>query len=223
MRALHAGLKRACAHDPTLDGVVAGCSRHSHGWGCVIHVANSLFHYRASTSIYEDDTPLPPMEGEIRAIFHGRFASNAELTGHIFSHPFMAATDNEVLFLAHNGGVEPDSLPERKVDTEWVLEKIIQTGGLAGALPKLQEHTRSALNLLLLRVDRRKGTPAMLQYVNYFKSREPASENYYRMYLGAMPGGRALVSSTFNLDSARVSGLAITGPAPFGELATLEP
>jgi hypothetical protein len=43
------------------------------------------------------------------------------------------------------------------------------------------------------------------------------------MYLGAMPGGRALVSSTIKNGSAKVNGLKITGPAAFGELLTLAP
>jgi hypothetical protein len=43
------------------------------------------------------------------------------------------------------------------------------------------------------------------------------------MYLGAMPGGRAFVSSTLKNDSAKISGLANAGPAKFGELFTLAP
>jgi len=43
------------------------------------------------------------------------------------------------------------------------------------------------------------------------------------MYLGAMPGGRAFVSSTIKNDAAKVNGLAITGPATFGEPLTLAP
>jgi predicted glutamine amidotransferase len=223
VRELHSGLKRACADDPTLSGVVAGCSRHSHGWGYVIHAANGLFHYRTAKSIYEDDAPLPKLQGEIRAIFHGRFASNPALTGPIFCHPFIASTDREILFLAHNGAVQPAHLPERKVDSEWALEQIIQAGGLEQALPKLKEQTLSALNILILSIQRGAGTPSTLRGLNYFKSEEPPKVAYYRMYLGTMPGGRAFVSSTFNLDSARVNGLTMSGPAPFGELLTLAP
>lgn len=147
VRGLFSGLKRACANDPTLPGVFAGCSRHSHGWGYVIHADNGLFHYRTATSIYDDDAPLPRVKGEIRAIFHGRFASDPSLAGHIFSHPFVAAADREIFFLAHNGGVKPDHLTARKVDTEWALEQIVQAGGLEAALPKLKQHTASALNI----------------------------------------------------------------------------
>jgi len=220
---LHSGLKRACADDPTLKGVAAGCSRHSHGWGYVIHASNGLFHYRTAKSIYEDTAPLPRLEGEIRAIFHGRFASDPTLAGPIFSHPFVASTDSEILFLAHNGSVQPDPLPERKVDSEWALEQIIHAGGLERALPKLKERTLSALNILVLSIQRSAGTPATLCGLNYFKSLEPPKMTYYRMYLGEMPSGRALVSSTFNFDSAKVNGLSISGPAPFGEPLTLAP
>jgi predicted glutamine amidotransferase len=223
VRELHAGLKRACENDPTLAGIAAGCSRHCHGWGYVIHAANGLFHYRTAKSIYEDDAPLPRLEGDIRAIFHGRFASDASLVASIFSHPFVASTDKEILFLAHNGGVKPDHLPARKVDSEWALDQIIQAGGLDQALPTLKDHTQSALNLLVLSVDRSHGTPATLRCLNYFKSQEQAKLDYYEMYLGAMPGGVAFVSSTFKCYSEKVSGLAISGPATFGELLTLAP
>jgi predicted glutamine amidotransferase len=223
VHALHVGLKCACENDPALEGLFAGCSRHGHGWGYAIHADNGLFHYRTASSIYEDDTPLPRMEGEIRAIFHGRFASDPTLSGHIFCHPFVAATDREVLFLAHNGSVNPDQLPARKVDTEWALEKIVQAGGLEQALPGLKERTRSALNLLLLSVDRSAGTPATLRCLNYFKSKEQASLDYYEMFMAGMPGGLAFVSSTFKNYSKKVKGFDLVGPATFGEPFTLEP
>jgi predicted glutamine amidotransferase len=223
VRELLSGLKRACAHDPTLPGIAPGCLRHSHGWGYAIHAANGLFHYRTATSIYEDDAPLPRLAGEIRAIFHGRFASDPGLAGPIFSHPFVASSDREIVFLAHNGSVKADHLPARKVDTEWALEQIIQAGGIEQALPKLKEHTESALNLLVLSIDRSSGAPATLRALNYFTSRERAKVDYYQMYLGAMPGGRAFVSSTIKNDSAKIDGLTITGPAAFGELVTLAP
>jgi hypothetical protein len=224
VRALHAGLKCACENDPSLQGIAAGCSRHCHGWGYVIHAANGLFHYRTAKSIYGDDAPLPKMEGDIRAIFHGRFASDTALIAPIFSHPFVAATEKEVVFLAHNGGVKPDHLPARTVDSEWALEQIIRAGGVKEALPNLKEHTGSALNLLVLSISRSPGTPGTLLGLNYFKSKEEAPQrNYYEMYLAAMPGGVAFVSSTFTHYSENVKGLAITGPAPFGELLTLAP
>ncbi len=57
------------------------------------------------------------------------------------------------------------------------------------ALPRLKEHTKSALNLLVLTIDREKGTPALLNYFHYFKPKEPEKVKYYKMFEGTMPGG----------------------------------
>jgi predicted glutamine amidotransferase len=221
VHALYSGLKRACSNDPTLKAVAEGCSRHCHGWGYVIHADNGLFHYRTSRSIYDDDIVLPKLQGQIRAIFHGRYASNPDLAGHIFSHPFMTASGSEVIFLAHNGGVTPDRTLDRTVDSEWALEEITHHADIAAALPKLKDHTRSALNLLTLRIGRAKGTPASLQYFHYFKPKEPDKAAYYKLFVGSMPGGTALVSSTFTLDDARVEELKDIRPAEFDALVTL--
>lgn len=222
VHALFAGLKRSCANDPTLGAVATGCSRHCHGWGYVIHAANGLFHYRTERSIYEDQHLPPKLEGEIRAIFHGRYASDETLAGHIFSHPFIVTTPGETIFFAHNGGVSADRPLDRVVDSEWALEEITKAGSLAAALPKLKEHTKSALNLLTLTISRVKGTPASLQYFHYFKPKEPAKMEYYRQYLGQMPGGRALVSSTLTFEATKVPGLSDLKPAEFDSLQSLD-
>jgi hypothetical protein len=219
---LYGGLKRACANDPTLSAVAPGCSAHCHGWGYVIHADNGLFHYRSARSIYEDNVVLPKLEGKIRAIFHGRYASKPELAGHLFSHPFVAADDSQVTFFAHNGGVEAPGLPERKVDSEWAMDQVVAAGGLAAALPKLKEHTRSALNLLVLTIGREKGVPARLQYVHYFKPKEPAKVEYYKMFEADLPGGRALISSTIALGEEKPAGLINLRPAVFDGLTNLE-
>ena len=222
VHALFSGLKQACANDPTLKAVAEGCSRHCHGWGYVIHADNGLFHYRTARSIYDDQVVLPKLEGRIRAIFHGRYASNPDLAGHIFSHPFLATTDRETIFFAHNGGVSADRPLNRVVDSEWALEEVTKAGSIAAALPKLKEHTKSALNLLTLTISRASGTPASLQYFHFFKPKEEDKAAYYRMYLGAMPGGRALVSSTITFKEAGVSGLTDIQPAEFDALKALD-
>jgi len=219
---LHAALKRACADDPTLSAVAPGCSAHCHGWGYVIQTDNGLFHYRTARSIYQDQTTLPKMEGHIRAIFHGRYASKPELAGHIFSHPFVATDDTQTTYFAHNGGLDVATLPERKVDSEWALEQIIAMGGIEAALPTLKDHTESALNLLVLTVGRQKETPAVLNYFHYFKPKEPGKVNYYNLFEGSMPGGRALVSSTLTLPGAKLNNLANIQPAVFDRLISLE-
>ena len=115
---------RACANDPNLKAVALKLLRLlRHGWGYVINADNGLFYYRTARSIYEDKIVLPKLEGKIRAIFHGRYASKPELAGHIFAHPFMAADNHRVTFFAHNGGVNAPGLPERKVDSEWAMEE----------------------------------------------------------------------------------------------------
>jgi predicted glutamine amidotransferase len=222
VRELYSGLKRACANDPSLPAVAPGCSAHCHGWGYVIQADNGLFHYRTARSIYEDEIVLPKMTGQIRAIFHGRYASKPELAGPIFSHPFMAADDARVIFFAHNGGVHVDGLPERKVDSEWAMEQIIATGDIATAMPKLKERTKSALNLLILTIGRGKDTPASLHYFHYFKPKEPGKIEYYRMFEGVMPGGRALVSSTLTLADAKLNNLTKIREATFDALTSLE-
>jgi predicted glutamine amidotransferase len=222
VRELYSALGRACANDPSLAAVAPGCSAHCHGWGYVIHADNGLFHYRTSRSIYEDDITLPRMEGQIRAIFHGRYASKPELAGHIFAHPFVATDDHKVTFFAHNGGIGVEGLPERKVDSEWALEQVVAMGGLEAALPKLKDHTRSALNLLVLTIDRKKNTPASLEYFHYFKPKEPGKIEYYRMFEGAMAGGRALISSTLALPEAQLRNLTSIQPAVFDKLMKLE-
>jgi predicted glutamine amidotransferase len=181
-----------------------------------------LFHYRSSKSIYEDKIVLPKLEGKIRAIFHGRYASKPELAGHIFSHPYMAFDDKAVTYFAHNGGVDAPGLPERKVDSEWALEEVMRASGMAAALPKLKEYTRSALNLLVLTIGREKGTPAALRYFHYFKPKEPGKVAYYQMFLGTMPGGEALVSSTITMPGAKVESMTNIRPANFDNLSPLE-
>jgi predicted glutamine amidotransferase len=224
LHALYSGLKGACGNDPTLQAVAPGYSRHCHGWGYVIHAENGLFHYRTSRPIYDDNVVLPKLEGEIRAIFHGRFASNEKLMGHIFSHPFVTATNDEVVFLAHNGGVSvpPEKSSERTVDSEWVLDEIAREGATNKTFEKLKENTRSALNLLILKVSRAAGTPASLEYFHFFKPKEPGKVDYYTMYLGSMSEGRALVSSTLTMDGTKVSGLNNIAPARFDSLTPLD-
>jgi predicted glutamine amidotransferase len=219
---LYSGLTRACANDPNLKAVAPGCSAHCHGWGYVINADNGLFHYRTAKSIYDDKIVLPKLEGKIRAIFHGRYASKPELAGHIFAHPFMAADNQRVTFFAHNGGVNAPGLPERKVDSEWAMDEVIASGGLARALPKLKEHTGSALNLLVLTIDRKKDTPALLEYFHFFKPKEPGKVDYYKMFEGKMPGGRALMSSTMTLPDAKPTGLKEIQDAKFDQLIKLE-
>jgi predicted glutamine amidotransferase len=164
------------------------------------------------------------MEGHIRAIFHGRYASKPELAGPIFSHPFVATNDTQTTYFAHNGGLDVAVLPERKVDSEWALEQIIAMGGIEPALPMLKDHTKSksALNLLILTIGRQKETPALLNYFHYFKPEDPEKVKYYSMFEGTMPGGRALVSSTLTLPDAKLDNLKNIKAAVFDKLICMD-
>jgi len=144
------------------------------------------------------------------------------LAGPIFSHPFVATDDTQTIYFAHNGGIEVPGLPERTVDSEWALEQIIALGGIEPALSKLKNHTQSALNLLVLTIGRQKETPALLNYFHYFKPKEPGKVEYYSLFEGTMPGGRALVSSTLTLPDAKLDNLKNIKPAVFDKLIRLE-
>jgi hypothetical protein len=75
---------------------------------------------------------------------------------------------------------------------------------------------------LVLEIGREKDTPALLRYFHYFKPKEPGKVEYYRMLEGAIPGGRALVSSTLTLPEAKLNNLTNIRPAVFDALTSLE-
>ena len=104
---------------------------HPNGWGYAIYDGLHLHHFRSSRPVWEEEVQLPAIAGEaVYAIFHSRLASDPRLKSPICSHPFIAATDEAILLLAHNGGVEVDE-PSVKgvVDSEWVLGVIARAGG----------------------------------------------------------------------------------------------
>src|SRR6185437_2435073 len=166
---------------------------------------------------------LPKLEGKFRAIFHARYASDETLTGHIFSHPFVAADNKQVIFFAHNGGVDPKNPahPKRKVDSEWAMDQFVGKTDFESEVRKISsQHTKSALNLLILTIGREPGTPALLQYLNYFNADRP--REYYEMFEGEMPGGRAVMSSTMTLAEVKLANLKGKRVANFGALTKLE-
>jgi hypothetical protein len=74
---------------------------------------------------------------------------------------------------------------------------------------------------MVLTLDREKGTPSLLNYFHYFKPKEPEKVNYYKMFEGTMPGGRALVSSTLTMPDAGLKNLTNIQPAVFDKLISL--
>ena len=119
-----------------------------------------------------------------------------------------------------NGGVKADVPLDRKVDSEWAMETFVASADADPKLSRLTNHTSSALNLLILTIDRAKNTPALLRYFHYFKPDKP--REYYGMFEAAMPGGRALVSSTITMDGVKVKGMSKIVPAVFQTLTSLE-
>jgi predicted glutamine amidotransferase len=196
---------------------------HPHGWGLALYDGNGLHHVRSSKPIGEEDVSLPSLKGQnMHAIFHSRLASNPALNLPICSHPFIAATDREVLLLAHNGAVEVDDLATSHiVDSEWALEVIVKAGGINEALPHLKERTKlnSALNLVIMAIPRDNNLPPALHCLNFYKTNDPARVAYYKMYTGDYGGGKVFMSSTFT--DLAIKGLTNVQIAPFGEVFSL--
>ena len=218
LRNLYRAFRAGSECDPYLQPAEMNCTSHPHGFGYVIFDSKGgLRHYRTSKAVYEDQAPLPELAGGIHGILHSRLASDPSLSGPIFSHPFVASTEKEILFLAHNGGVDPGVLPERMVDSEWVLQQMVAAGGIEQALPLLKSRTRrhSALNLVIMAIPRAVGTTPAIYFVNYYDTDRPGKQDYYRMFSGDMPGGRAVFSSTFK-DSG-IKGLRQIAEVRFAE------
>jgi predicted glutamine amidotransferase len=199
LESLFTALKQASSCDPCLIAMrPEETGQHKHGWGYVLRASERLFHYRTHLPVYEDKHRLPETTGEIQAIFHVRLSSGPVVGDAIFSHPYMAVTDRTVIFFAHNGSMRADlsNIPN-KVDSEWALDQIVKAGGVAQSLALLREHTKSALNLLTLAIDRDKRSAA-ISYINYYRDRGDAKKDgYYAMYKATMSsGGRAVFSST---------------------------
>lgn len=164
---------------------------HNDGWGYVIKASNGLFYYRTEHMI-PDNPVIPKLDGDIYAIFHTRKGSNPEGSkpSPIFSHPYMTATDNEIIFLAHNGALKGSR--GRRIDSELVLESISKNG-LENAIPIMKIETKSALNLLVMKIER-SNSNTTINYLNYYTDK--AASNYYDIYKKAMKGGKAVFSSS---------------------------
>lgn len=195
---------------------------HPNGWGYAFYDSTSLRHYRSAMPVWEDAFALPPAAGKtVQAVWHSRLASDPSLDLSICSHPFLVAANNEVMLLAHNGGVNvgDPSVGKLVVDSEWALAEIARSGGLVNALPKLKEHTKpnSALNLVVMTIPRDKTVTPKVECLNFYKSEDPARIAYYQMYTANFAGGQVFISSTFK----ETRGLKDLQLAPFGEIIHL--
>jgi predicted glutamine amidotransferase len=220
--ALHAALREASACDPCLKNKFPGSDgHHGDGWGYVIRTPDRLFHYRTTLAIDEDPKhQLPEFDGRVAAIFHARFT--AGLRGDpIFSHPYVGCTPDSTLFLAHNGGLNPPDLPPGKVDSEWALDQIISHGSFASALPTLKSATKTALNVLLMSINRQK--QFAVSYLNWYQGRgKKTDDDYYQMYEAVMPtGSQAVFSSTLKDHLSEETKTGGIQPVAYGEIVKL--
>src|SRR6478735_4810564 len=111
---------------------------HPNGWGYVLYDGHNLHHYRSNLPVWHEPAPLPNLQGKrIYAIFHSRLASDPNLDLPTCSHPFVGATDQEIIFFAHNGGIQEDVPLPNVVDSEWALAQIVKAGSVESAMPKL--------------------------------------------------------------------------------------
>jgi predicted glutamine amidotransferase len=218
---LFTAFQRGSQHDPYVKAALGNHTCHPHGWGYALYDGTDLHHFRSSAPVWQENVKLPRTKGKtVYAIFHSRLASDETLNTPICSHPFITATDKEVLLLAHNGAVKvEDDSAGRIVDSEWALSLIARAGGIKNALQPLKKLTRSALNLLLLKIPRDGRQEPSMECLNYFKSEKPERIAYYRMYSADFAGGRVVLSSTFK--DLGIEGLQDIQPAPFDQLFNL--
>jgi predicted glutamine amidotransferase len=219
---LFAAFRQGSQHDPYVKPALGDYTCHPHGWGYALYDGTNLQHFRSSAAVWKERVELPRTKGKhLCAMFHARLASDEALNTPICSHPFITSTNEEVLILAHNGGVKvEDASAGRVVDSEWALSVIARTGCIDEALQRLRRLTKSALNLLLLRIPRDGNQLPSIHCLNYYKSAKPEKVAYYRMYTADFAGGKVFMSSTFK--DLTIEGVQNIQPAPFGQLFSLK-
>jgi glutamine amidotransferase len=210
---LYEELKKAAECDNTRS---TGITKHSDGWGFVIFTGMKLLHYRTHIPIFKDKFKLPEINGKTYAIFHARGASPISPKGSpLFSHPFVATNNWQMVFLAHNGSMKKEvmqELQQNSIDSEFALNKIIENGNLNSAIKELKEKTETALNLLVLTFDKKEYNPK-LEYFNYWKKEN--EDAFYQMYKKEFKHGKAVFSSTMN---QKIKGK----PCAFDEIINIE-
>lgn len=218
---LFAGFRQGSRHDPYVKPALGNHTCHPHGWGYALYDGTNLHHFRSSAPVWEEKVRLPRTKGKyVCAMFHSRLASDEALNTPICSHPFLTSTNEEILILAHNGAVSvEDTSAGQVVDSEWALSVIARTSCIDEALQRLRGRTKTALNLLLLRIPRAGNQSPSIHCLNYYKSDEPKRIAYYRMYTADFVGGKVVMSSTFK--DLNIKGVQNIQPAPFDQLFSL--
>lgn len=213
---LYSALKKAAAYDQIATEFKVGFEKHDDGWGYAIAGDDgSLRHYRTSRPIYEDAHTIPRMEGNFSAIFHVRKASDGAAVVPSFAHPFVEDSEGELIFFAHNGSLEKGPLAKElgfkgvAIDSELAAKLFARDG--AKCMTLLEKNTKSALNLLIMQIDKVTGR-VQVSYKNYYVRKD--REGFYRLYLASLPHGKAVYSSTlgvFGINGSAVEGSDLTG------------
>ncbi|AKA74628.2 class II glutamine amidotransferase [Saccharolobus solfataricus] len=179
-------LVRASQKDPLSDDI------HGDGWGVAALTTNKLVYYRSHLPIFEDkdnlESIIDSLDGEVKVIIHARQASDKNLVSVYYSHPYLESNHERLLFLAHNGSVDKYKLgemigidPTLMVDSELVA-KYLSIYGIK-EVDKLRDVTQSALNLLLLEINRKDRSSHLFYYNYYRKDKIRRKEDYYKLYL----------------------------------------
>ncbi|MBB5253766.1 class II glutamine amidotransferase [Sulfurisphaera ohwakuensis] len=168
---------------------------HSDGWGIVAFQEDEIIYYRSVNPIFKEREKLINIIDSLKnakVIIHARLATDKSLIASYLSHPYIESNEKGIFFIAHNGSVDKQSLgealginPKLMVDSE-LIGKYIQKKGIEG-VKDLIKYTKSALNLLILYLDR-ESRKSHLYYFNYYNKDYIRSkripEEYYKMYIG---------------------------------------
>ncbi|MCL5413301.1 MAG: hypothetical protein M1569_02775 [Candidatus Marsarchaeota archaeon] len=201
-----AGLKKALK--ATVRAEVDGTGRTYEGkcvdgWGYALVADGRIVHYRTGMSILDDNHEFPEMNGIIYAVVHARKASNREMVGSRFSHPFTVSTDKSTIFMCHNGLIRVDKKFPNVIDTEQGL-RVIERRGVEKGIEMLKGITETGLNLFILQVDRDTGKTS-IRYLNFYT--DSSSSSYFDLFFSKLKDGVAVVSSSLldhGLDGKRV-------------------
>jgi len=200
------GLENAARVDKVAVKLGMKHTTHQDGWGFAIYSDRGISFYKSEKPIFDDEKVLPPTAGKIYAIYHARQASKGYAVRRRFSHPFLGETDENYVFLTHNGTLDGQKLAEElnfhgdALDSELALKYALQNDSLGQAVTDLQEYTmpNSALNLLILQISKDGGAEVFVKHY-YKKDRAMLDKTeYYSILSESLAEGKAVFSSTLN-------------------------
>jgi len=177
---------------------------HADGWGGIIMDENKEILIKSIKPIYDENLDLFSTSSFIYGLLHARKAApNEPLIGPIDSHPFIIHSDNEIVYIAHNGWINKKVIGEKfninynlKNDSE-VFAHLIEKfdGNIKERIMKAIEFTNEfallgALNLLCII----SGYDNKKNLCYYSKSKE--NNIYYKLFKYEKNKNFAVMSST---------------------------